>query len=94
MKDQVESLVLQMYQGGLRYSEAVREFQEGFILTALREQKVNQCRAAQKLGMHRNSLRRIICDLQLDIQSIRAAVRRRPLRSEPPVSLEKREHAR
>ena len=50
MKEQLEKLVLQMYRSGVRYSEAVREFQSVFILTVLREHKANQLRAAQKLG--------------------------------------------
>ena len=59
MKEQLEKLVLQMYKNGIRYAEAVRQFQSVFILTVLREQRANQVRAAQKLGMHRNTLRRI-----------------------------------
>ena len=59
MKEQLEKLVLQMYRSGIRYSEAVREFQSIFILTVLREQRAKQVRAAQKFGMHRNTLRRI-----------------------------------
>ncbi len=60
MKEQLEKLVLHMYRSGIQYSEAVREFQKVFILTVLREQKAKQGRAAQTLGMHRNTLRRII----------------------------------
>lgn len=57
MKDQLEQLVLQMHGSGLRYSEAVREFQRSSLTTALREQNGNQVRAAQRLGIHRNTLR-------------------------------------
>jgi DNA-binding NtrC family response regulator len=57
MKDQLESVVLQMYRAGLCCSEAVREFQKAFILTVLKDQRGNQCRAAEKLGVHRNTLR-------------------------------------
>ena len=92
MKEKLEKLVLHMYQSGLRYSEAVREFQKVFILTVLREQKANQFRAAQRLGMHRNTLRRIIQKLELDIELLRSARRRPPL-SERPVSLEKKARA-
>lgn len=59
MKVQLENLTLQMHKSGIAYLEAVREFQKVFILTVLQEQKGNQCRAAKKLGMHRNSLSRI-----------------------------------
>ena len=82
MKAQLESLVLQMYRGGIRFEEALREFQGVFILTVLREQKGNQCRAAEELGMHRNTLRRTIRSLQLDLQTIREAARRRPPRGQ------------
>ena len=78
MKIQLENLVLYMYKNGMGYSEAVREFEKGFILTVLQGQRGNQVRAAQDLGMHRNTLRRMIHCLQIDIQPIRAAARRRP----------------
>ena len=82
MKTQLDNLVFQMYRDGMRFAEAVREFQKVFILTVLREEKGNQCRAADKLGMHRNTLRRTIRDLRLDPQAIREAARRRPPQSE------------
>ncbi len=92
MKEQLEKLVLQMYRSGIRYSEAVREFQKVFILTVLREQKANQGRAARTLGMHRNTLRRTIRKLEVDIGLLRPARRRPPL-SERPVSVEKKAKA-
>jgi Fis family transcriptional regulator, factor for inversion stimulation protein len=79
VKEQIEKLVLQMYRSGIRYSEAVHEFQSIFILTVLREQGANQVRAARKLGMHRNTLRRIIRNFELDIRSLRPSTRRPPL---------------
>jgi Fis family transcriptional regulator, factor for inversion stimulation protein len=78
VKVQLENLVLHMYKTGIGYSEAVREFEKGFILTVLQGQKGNQVRAAQDLGMHRNTLRRMIHCLQIDIPAIRAVARRRP----------------
>lgn len=90
MKAQLENLVLQMYRDGMRFEEAVREFQRVFILIVLRDQKGNQCRAADKLGMHRNTLRRTIRSLRLDLQPIREAARRRPPRAERLGSLKQR----
>jgi DNA-binding NtrC family response regulator len=89
VKEQLEKLVLQMYRSGVRYLEAVREFQSVFILTVLRDQKANQFRAAKKLGMHRNTLRRVIRKLELDIGLLRAS-RRQPLLGERTVSLERK----
>jgi Fis family transcriptional regulator, factor for inversion stimulation protein len=85
MKEQLESVVLQMYRDGLRCSEAVREFQKAFILTVLKDQRGNQCRAAAKLGIHRNTLRRTIRDLEIDIGPARVMTRRRPPQSEGPM---------
>jgi Fis family transcriptional regulator len=82
VKDHLENLVLQMYEAGVRCSEAVREFQRAFIITVLKDQRGNQCKAAEKLGMHRNTLRRTIRDLKIDIGPTRAMGERRPARSE------------
>ena len=92
MEDHLENLVLRMYKGGIFYSEAVREFQKVFVLTVLREQQWNQTRAAETLGVKRNTLRRLIHEFQLDIPSLRAAWRRPPARVRP-LPLEKKQRA-
>ena len=89
MKDQLETLVHQMYESGILYSEAVREFKKRFLLTVLQQNQGNQCRAARQLGMHRNTLSRTISELKLDIRSVRNGARRPP-RSARPVALEKK----
>ncbi len=75
MKDKLEQLVLEMHGSDLRYPEAVREFQRSFLTTALREQNGNQVRAAQRLGIHRNTFRLQLRDLELDIKALQAAFR-------------------
>ena len=89
MKDQLESLVTQMYKSGILYSEAVREFKKRFILTVLQENHGNQCKAARQLGMHRNTLSRTIAELKLDVRSLRDGTRRPP-RSARPLVMEKK----
>jgi len=85
MKEQLESVVLEMYRAGVRCSEAVREFQKAFILTVLKDQRGNQCKAAERLGIHRNTLRRTIRELEIDSSRTRATGKRRPARSEIPM---------
>jgi len=68
LQDHLESLVLRMREGGIRYSEALREFQKIFVLTVLREQEWNQVRAAETLDVHRDTLRRLIHQFHLDIK--------------------------
>lgn len=89
MKDQLETLVHQMYNSGILYSEAVREFKKRFLLTVLQENQGNQCRAARQLGMHRNTLSRTISELKLDIRAVRSGARRPP-RSARPVTVERK----
>ena len=89
MKDQLETLIHQMYESGILYSEAVREFKKRFLLTVLQQNQGNQCRAARQLGMHRNTLSRTISELKLDIRAVRNGARRPP-RSARPVGLEKK----
>ncbi|MGI9101336.1 MAG: helix-turn-helix domain-containing protein [Terriglobales bacterium] len=89
MKDQLESLVMQMYKSGILYSEAVREFKKRFILTVLQSNQGNQCKAARELGMHRNTLSRTITELKVDARALRADSRRPP-RSARPIALEKK----
>ena len=89
MKDQLESLVMQMYKSGILYSEAVREFKKRFILTVLLENQGNQCKAARQLAMHRNTLSRTIAELKVDVRSLRDGVRRPP-RSARPLAMEKK----
>ena len=81
MKEELEQIVMQMYRSGLQYSGAVREFQKTFLATVLREVNANQVRAAKELGIHRNTLRRQIQELELDIKMLRVG-RRRPVLSE------------
>ena len=48
------------------YSEAVRAFKAQLISTAVREAGGNRARAAERLGLHRSNLTRMIRDLELD----------------------------
>ena len=89
MKDQLETLVLQMHHSGILYSEAVREFKKRFILAVLEENKGNQCRAARELGMHRNTLSRTLAELEIDLQPLRAGSKR-PASSARPVVQERK----
>lgn len=82
MKAQLESIVLEMYRAGVSFDDALRKFQSVFIMTALREHNGNQFRTAEKLGMHRNTLRRTIRNLEIDLLTVRESARRRPPRAE------------
>ena len=66
MKKQLEALVNEMVERGILFDQARDEFERKFIQTALGKTKGNQTRAAQMLGIHRNTLNRKIQQLQLN----------------------------
>ncbi len=66
MKDQLEGLVIQMVERGILFDEAVGEFEKRFIKRVLDRTNGNQSRAAEVLGIHRNTLSRKIDAYKLD----------------------------
>ncbi len=84
MRRELDSLVTQMHSSGVRYEEAVREFKRQYLREVLAANRGNQCKAAEELGMHRNTLSRAMAELELDLAEIRASLKRPP-RSERPV---------
>jgi DNA-binding protein Fis len=66
MKDQLEGLVSQMVERGILFDEAIGEFEKRFIKRVLDRVDGNQSRAADILGIHRNTLSRKIVAYKLD----------------------------
>ncbi len=60
MKKQLEALVTEMIDRGILFGQARDEFEKKFIQTALGKTNGNQTRAAEMLGIHRNTLNRKI----------------------------------
>jgi Fis family transcriptional regulator, factor for inversion stimulation protein len=72
----LDALVHQMQKDGIPFSDAVREFKKQFIVTVMRDLNWNQTKAAGVLRIHRNTLRRTLRELDLDVRSLRQAERR------------------
>lgn len=58
MRAQLEALVREMVDKGILYDEARREFERRYILAALERGEGSIGRAAELIGMHRNTLSR------------------------------------
>ena len=58
MREQLERLVDEMVAKGVRFEDAQREFEKKFISHALMKADGNLGKAADLLGMHRNTLTR------------------------------------
>lgn len=66
MKEQLEDLVSKMIEHRIYLDEALDEFEKKFIQTALTKTRGNQTRAAEVLGVHRNTLNRKISQHKLN----------------------------
>jgi DNA-binding protein Fis len=75
VKDQLEGLVNQMVERGILFDEAVGEFEKRFIKRVLDRTNGNQSRAAETLGIHRNTLSRKIGEYKLDSNGHRRRAR-------------------
>jgi DNA-binding NtrC family response regulator len=84
VRRELDSLVTQMHSSGIPYEEAVREFKRQYLREVLLKHRGNQCKAAEELGMHRNTLSRAMSELDLQLAEVRTELKRPP-RSERPV---------
>ena len=55
-----------MVERGILFDEAVNEFEKKFIKRVLERSNGNQSRAAELLGIHRNTLSRKMTEYKLD----------------------------
>jgi DNA-binding NtrC family response regulator len=66
VKEKLESLVAEMIERHIYLDEAVSEFEKRFIQNALSRTRGNQTKAAEVLGVHRNTLNRKISQHKLN----------------------------
>ena len=81
MRRELDLLAAQMHADGISYDDAVREFKRRYLTHVLLKHRGNQCKSAEELGMHRNTLSRTLAELQLDTAEIRNGLKR-PVRSD------------
>ena len=84
VRRELDSLVTQMHSSGMRYEDAVREFKRQYLREVLVANRGNQCKAAEELGIHRNTLSRTMAELGMSLAEVRAGLKRPP-RSERPL---------
>jgi Fis family transcriptional regulator len=65
LRDQLERLIDDLVARGVSYEDAQREFEKRFIARVLAKADGNLCKAADLLGMHRNTLSRKIAEYRL-----------------------------
>ena len=65
LKEQLEGLIDAMVSRGVRYTDAQREFEKKFIAHVLSRSDGNLGKAAEVLGIHRNTLTRKMTEYRL-----------------------------
>jgi Fis family transcriptional regulator len=65
VKQQLESLVAEMVEKGILFTDARREFEKKFIARVLQRHSGNLSRAAKDLRIHRNTLGKKIEEYKL-----------------------------
>jgi DNA-binding NtrC family response regulator len=65
----LEQLVAQMVEKGIHYEDALREFDRRFIAEVVDKSDGNLSKAADTLGVHRNTLSRKVKELKIKTRS-------------------------
>ena len=65
MNEKLQKLVDEMVERGVRFPEAIREFERRFISRVLADSDGNLSKAADALGVHRNTLSRKMTEHRL-----------------------------
>lgn len=70
MNKLLDQLVTEMVTRGVHYVDAQREFEKRFIGCVIEKHDGNLCKAADTLGVHRNTLTRKVKDLKLRVRTL------------------------
>jgi Fis family transcriptional regulator len=65
VKQQLDALIVEMVDKGIRFSEAKREFEKRFIARVVQRHRGNLSRAARDLKIHRNTLGKKVAEYKL-----------------------------
>ena len=65
MKQQLDALIVEMVEKGIRFPDAKKEFEKRFIARVVQRHHGNLSRAARDLRIHRNTLGRKVGEYKL-----------------------------
>lgn len=82
--DRLTAFMSEMLGSGLKLEDIRRHTYKLIIIAALKMKRGNQCHAAMMLGVHRNTLGRLVAEHQIDVDEIKHKYRRNRNQSPPP----------
>ena len=65
MKQELDALIVEMVDKGIRFSDAKKEFEKRFIARVVQRHRGNLSRAARDLKIHRNTLGKKVAEYKL-----------------------------
>jgi Fis family transcriptional regulator len=65
VKQELDALIIEMVDKGIRFADAKREFEKRFIARVVQRHRGNLSRAARDLRIHRNTLGRKVEEYKL-----------------------------
>ena len=68
MRHELDSAVTLMQAGGVTYEAAVHAFKRLYIIKILNRHRGIQTKAALEMGVHRNTLRRMMAELHISLR--------------------------
>lgn len=71
IKEILEAVIDEMVEKGIFWNEAQQQFEKLFLIRALRQNRGNLIRAAETMGVHRNTLTKKLREFNLDKKSFK-----------------------
>lgn len=71
IKEILEGVIDEMVEKGIFWNEAQQQFEKLFLIRALQQSGGNLCRAADTMGVHRNTLTKKLREFNLDKKSFK-----------------------
>jgi DNA-binding NtrC family response regulator len=77
MRNRIEILIDEMLDGQILLDEALTEFKKIYIQKALERNGKHLSKTASVLGIHRNTLSKHVCDLEVPVEKTRPLLKKR-----------------
>jgi Fis family transcriptional regulator len=75
LADRLASAIAEMRTRGVEYRRCVREIKRIYLVAVLKANRGNVSHAAREIGMHRNSMMRMLDEFEINAAEIRIASR-------------------
>jgi Fis family transcriptional regulator len=68
MRHELDNAITLMQAGGVTYEDALHAFKRLYIVKLLNRNRGSQTKTAREMGVHRNTIRRMMADLNISLR--------------------------